>query len=70
MSTWKKLCESFPDPDEPIIIKCHGKTFFAIREQDESDMILCQNELNGDFVLSINLDIPFTDPEIVWRYDD
>lgn len=68
--TWKKLCENFPDPDEPILIRFHGKTFFAIREQGETDCILCQEQMQGDFVLSINLDTPFTDPEILWRYDN
>lgn len=68
---WKKLCEEFPNMDEPILIKSHGKTFYGIREQDEDgDFIHCQNELQGDFAFSILLSTPFNDPAFLWRYFD
>lgn len=70
--TWTKLCEELPKLDEPIALKYHGKSFFGIREQDENgDFIHCQDEESGDFVFSINLAIPFNDPNIFWRnFDD
>lgn len=71
MKGWTSLVDELPEVDEPILVKNHGKTFFGIREQDErGDFIHCQEDIQGNFVLSISLDIPFTDPLIEWRYFD
>ena len=65
---WTKLAKTFPEVDEPILVKNHGKTFFGIREQDErGDFIHCQERENGDFVFSINLYSPFNDESFEWR---
>ena len=70
--TWRLLTKEFPDEDEPIVLRAHGKTYFAIRVIDEhGDMIHCQDKENGGFVFSINLLAPFNDESYEWRnFDD
>mgnify|MGYP003370684759 CR=1 FL=1 len=70
--TWHKLCNKYPEEDEPIALKANNKTYFGIRVIDErGDMIHCQERENGDFVFSINLLAPFNDESFEWRkFDD
>lgn len=41
--TWHKLCNKYPEEDEPIALKANNKTYFGIRVIDErGDMIHCR----------------------------
>lgn len=71
-TTWRLLCNEYPNEDEPIILKAFNKTYFGIRVIDEDgDFIHCQDTKNGSSVFRIDLRFMFNDHSYKWRlFDD